>query len=89
MLMVMMTIMQDDDNDGDNNDDDNDNDDDNCNDNYFSMGQGFMRCAVLEVTLARELFPEQNTRLGIVGIIMMMIKRMTIMIIIDSDFHPQ
>ena len=28
MLMVMMTIMQDDDNDGDNNDDDNDNDDD-------------------------------------------------------------
>ena len=48
-----------------------------------------MRCAVLEVTLARELFPEQNTRLGIVGIIMMMmIKRMMMIIIINSDFHP-
>ena len=44
---------------------------------------------MLEVTLARELFPEQNTRLGIVGIIMMMIKRMmmTIIIIINSDFQ--
>ena len=44
---------------------------------------------MLEVTLARELFPEQNTRLGIVGIIMMMIKRMMMTIIINSDFHPQ
>ena len=45
--------------------DDYDESDDDYYGNYFSIGHGFIRWAVLEVTLARELFPVQNTRLKI------------------------